>query len=299
MSSVAARSAVPDWATLALGQSHQARIRRLCERILGVDSGHVDGASLYVIEQLARDDWARCRAYQGKSSPETWLYTLSVNLVREYGRRHVTGRQRVPRWIEAESDPIWRLVWHRLVACGRRPHEVIHELTTGGLYGERAVREVIRRILGRKHRADARRLPSGGRHRVRLVCESDCRDGAAALAAIADNDADSWRRRAYEELLLWLDQWLGGAGECDAWEALDGDSLRRASRACRLSDEAQLVLRLHYVEGRGWRDIARILGLQGHQPARIAARACREISSVLAAANIDVRDLLPERARAD
>ncbi|MBZ2188219.1 hypothetical protein K8B33_03875 [Alcanivorax sp. JB21] len=292
-----------DWAPLALGELHQARTRTLCERMLGVDSDEIEGAILYVIEELARDDWAKCRKFQGKSKPETWLYSLTVNIIREYRQKHISGKKRPPVWIQEESAPIWERVWRLLMVSKQRPTEIIHELTTGNAYSESEVRDVIRTIQQRDYQSSLRRRDNASAapttDRIQLLYASNHEASEHSLENLADDHEDDWRQRGYEELLLWLDGCLGGTGRAETvTTALDPAALTQARNALAdgdtaLGDEALLILRLHFVENQSWQQIARTLNLPGHQPARIARRACRDIGTALASAGIALSDLLP------
>ncbi|MCH8544425.1 MAG: hypothetical protein LAT61_12710 [Alcanivorax sp.] len=288
-----------DWAPLALGELHQSRTRTLCERMLGIDSDEIEGAILYVIEELARDDWAKCRKFQGKSKPETWLYSLTVNIIREYRQKHISGKKRPPVWIQEQTAPIWERVWRLLMVNMHRPTEIIHELTTGDAHTESEVREVIRTIQQRQYQSSLRRRDNASAapatERIQLLYASNHEASEHSLENLADDHEDDWRQRGYEELLLWLDGCLGGTGRAETLTAaLDPDALAQASQALSLGDDALLILRLHFVENQSWQQIARTLNLPGHQPARIAQRACRDIGSALASAGISLSDLLPD-----
>ena len=287
-----------DWASLALGELHQSRVRTLCERMLGGEGDHVEAAILYVIDELSRDDWRKCRKFQGKSRPETWLYSLTVNLIREYRQKHISGKKRPPVWIQEKSDPLWEKAWRGLMVQRQTPLEIIHELSTGTGRDETEVRELLRLIQQREYQGGRRRQGQSGSERIRLLYAANNEASEISLEQLADDHDDDWRRRAYEELLLWLDRWLGGDAE-DGMQALDGDALARAREKLSLTDEAQLILRLHFVEGRSWQAIARSLRLPGHQPARIAQRACRDIGDALAEAGVDLADLLSGDEDAD
>ncbi|WP_111656284.1 hypothetical protein [Isoalcanivorax indicus] len=285
-----------DWAPLALGELHQSRVRTLCERMLGADSDEIEGAILYVIEALAHNDWEKCRKFQGKSRPETWLYSLTVNIIREYKQKHISGKKRPPVWVQQQSAPIWERVWRLLNVARQRPVEIIHELTTGDAHSEAEVREVIRVIQQRQYQNSLRRRGRevSSTERVQLLYAGASEASELSLEQLADDHEDDWRSRGYEELLLWLDQWLGGTGRGDTTlAALDADAMEQARQQLDLGDDALLVLRLHFVDGQTWQQIARTLNLPGHQPARIAQRACRDIGEALRSAGIDLGSLLP------
>lgn len=84
---MASTGAAIDWASLALGAAHKHRVRMLCRRMLGRDTLLIEDATDFVLRELARDNWSRCLRFQGKAKPDTWLYLLSVQLVREYRKR--------------------------------------------------------------------------------------------------------------------------------------------------------------------------------------------------------------------
>ncbi|WP_162925852.1 hypothetical protein [Isoalcanivorax indicus] len=75
-----------NWASLVFGSAHKSRVRALCRRMLGNDPLRVEDATDFVLRELARDNWIRCRDFQGKAKPDTWLYLLAVQLVREYAQ---------------------------------------------------------------------------------------------------------------------------------------------------------------------------------------------------------------------
>lgn len=73
-----------DWAALVKHPRQRTRLHTLCHRMLGDDPLQVRDATDFVLRELARDNWARCQDFQGKAKPDTWLYLLTVQLVREY-----------------------------------------------------------------------------------------------------------------------------------------------------------------------------------------------------------------------
>lgn len=73
-----------NWAELVKHPRQRSRLNTLCRRMLGDDPLQLRDAADFVLRELARDNWARCQDFQGKAKPDTWLYLLTVQLVREY-----------------------------------------------------------------------------------------------------------------------------------------------------------------------------------------------------------------------
>jgi len=91
------------------------RIETVCRRHFS-DENEIIECNLFIIDCLKEDDYKRLRAFSGKSSPTTYLYTLVNRLVTDFRRRKY-GRRRIPKRVSdlgAWAEAVYRYVcWQK------------------------------------------------------------------------------------------------------------------------------------------------------------------------------------------
>ena len=91
-----------DWKEKVM--SHWDMINRLAERRFR-STTLAEEASLFVLEQLAGENWSRLQKFGGESSFRTYLSSVSYRLLEDYSRKKF-GRKRPPGWI-CQLGGIW------------------------------------------------------------------------------------------------------------------------------------------------------------------------------------------------
>ena len=89
-------------------------VNRLAERRFGPGLG--EEAALWVLDNLALDDWRRLREYRGRAGFPGFLAVVVSRLLEDFARRKF-GRVRPPGWIRSLGG-MWRLLFELL--CLRR-----------------------------------------------------------------------------------------------------------------------------------------------------------------------------------
>lgn len=91
-----------DWKEKVM--SHWDMINRLAERRFR-STTLAEEASLFVLEQLAGENWSRLQKFGGESSFKTYLSSVTYRLLEDYSRKKF-GRKRPPGWIR-QLGGIW------------------------------------------------------------------------------------------------------------------------------------------------------------------------------------------------
>lgn len=262
----------PDWQALILDPSWLKRLEQQAARRF-VDAATAEEASAFVLEQLAADDWARCRRFEGHARPTTYLYSVAAHLLEEFSRQRY-GRARPPRWLQQQGE-IWVTLWRRI--CLERdlvPHAV-ERLCQDGRHQPQPLYNIVRAIKARLPWCGAGDLP---------VPEQYLADGSD-VAADSTLEQNLEQEQARETLAV-LSALLDDADEQLA--ELPFATLLRCREQLQLAAEDALILRLHFQEGMSGRAIAAALGVPKHRPGRQIQRALKQIRQVLEANDIDL-----------
>ncbi len=87
------------------------RIEKICQRRCH-DENEALECTVFVMDGLKKENYARLRAFGGRSSPNTYLYTVVNSLVFDF-IRHKYGRKRIPetvRRLGAWAEAVYRFV---------------------------------------------------------------------------------------------------------------------------------------------------------------------------------------------
>lgn len=132
-----------DWHSIILSSKWLFRLETQALKRFG-QNGLAEEATTYVIEELAADNWKRCQQYSGKAKPETFLYTLTGNLLEEFSRKRF-GRPRPPEWLKREGE-IWVSVWKMICLERQLVNSVIDQICTQGNRSAELISGIIRTI---------------------------------------------------------------------------------------------------------------------------------------------------------
>lgn len=256
-----------NWPELVFSETVQARIRALSEQRFGKTSD-AEVAGDYVLEHLAAGDWQICRKFRGKSKPETYLYTLSVNLIEEYARKRY-GRVRPPQWLKQLGE-LWVTLW-KLLCLERQPIPVVIERLSGRGETLRAADELLSITQTIKAK-----LPWCGQHTGEVAMPED-------LDSLHDETGcDDTPSEAQERFLLLLHQVvLRNDPEDESAVPADTAMATLLREQLQLSAEQRLILKMAYQDGLKFSAIARHLDMPTHQPARIAKKTLAQIRDLL------------------
>ncbi|MCH9696565.1 MAG: hypothetical protein K0U68_00510 [Gammaproteobacteria bacterium] len=101
---------------------------RLAERRFPNDDSMAQGALMFVLEKLEKDQWKRVRAWEGQGAFHTFLAVLTARLMTDYARS-VYGHHRTPTWINRKEDSAWTKAYQLIVFQNYSRHEAVEILS--------------------------------------------------------------------------------------------------------------------------------------------------------------------------
>lgn len=268
-------------------------VRRFNEGVLAEE------AVTFVLEALADNDWARCHAFQGKSKPSTFLYSLASNLIEEFARKRF-GRPRPPSWLKEQGE-LWVRMWKYLCLERQDKVSVIERLSANGDRSQEFLENVARTIKAR--------MPNCGLSAMDQTTVEDITSLSDAHSAASEQEdlgaGFAQQRSAGHEVALMLRAVLAGAPSEDdfsvqarAASSSLSDTLDHAQATLRdklhLSAEERVLLKMIYADGMSKNRAAKAIGLAEHQGGRIVNAALQRLASVLTEAGLDLSDLFDE-----
>lgn len=247
-----------DWASIVFTEAFNQRIHQIAKRKFIIDAAGAEEAVTYTIASLSDNNWQKCRAYKGNSSPETFLYKLSVNLMNDYIRK-LSGRPRPPTWLK-QKGALWVALWKEH-CLNRDPIEtLLARHTAGGLRDRHLVTDIISSIKAK--------LPWCGVSTAPIAIDDASQPGLDAhLSDSSTTNPDIDDKAAFDEALEFAHLLLG-----DAEKSLENIELN-TMKSIQLTAEEKLVLKMHFCDAMGFSAIARSLGLAKHQPVRLIQSA--------------------------
>lgn len=252
-----------DWPSIVFQQAVLDRIERLAGQRLFDDVLAVE-AQTYVLDKLAENDWQRCQAFKGRSSPETFIYVVSSRLVEEFARTKF-GRPRPPSWLKRQGE-FWVSIW-RQVCLERRPVQtVIDGAVVSESVTQVTVEDVIRTIKARIPGCGERTMPQS----VDLDIELSTEDPATLESAMEAETLEA----LLKSLACLLDK---PNSDTISGHDANTEALSRFWDAAQLSAEEFLLLKLLYGEGVSAAKAARLMGLKAHEPGRMHARILQRL----------------------
>jgi RNA polymerase sigma factor for flagellar operon FliA len=228
-------------------------------RVLGLRGADAQEFAAWARERLWEGDYAILRKWRRESRLTTYLTTVVTNLGREF---------RVKRWGRWRSSAAAQRLGSLAVRLeilvyrdGLRVDEAAELLRTRGetTASNRELAELLAKIPERRRppRVDERVVP------IEAMA-----DGATADERLIEQETSAERRTAYRVL----------------FDAID-----------RLQPEEQIVIRMHYLDGRSLADVARALAVPQKPLYRVKDRALEALGRHLQAAGVTrehVRGLL-------
>ena len=160
------------WKEQALGQWEA--INRMARRRFP-QTELAEEAALFVMDQLAEDDFRRLRAFAGRSSLATYIAALTLRGLEDFARTRF-GRSTPPLWVRRLGG-IWLTLFRLLCLERFTPDEavaLVHQQQAGD---PRQIERAAYQLLGEipscgEHRGDA---PGGGAETdLRVGDEADC-----------------------------------------------------------------------------------------------------------------------------
>ncbi len=259
---------VVDWHSIILSSKWLFRLEAQALKRFG-QAGLAEEASTYVLDELACNDWQRCQQFTGKAKPETFLYTLTGNLLEEFARKRF-GRPRPPEWLKREGD-LWVSIWKRVCLERQLVNSIIDHLCKQGNRSSDLVSGIIRTIKAKLPwcGSSQREIPTsmlGGN-------DDDNYDYEQADSHTLEQQLD---QNQLDDSLLLMSQLLvfltcPSKDSEPATNALtmDNQQLTQFYTTLELSEEERLLLKMAYQEGIKLNAIAKALNMPAYQPGRL------------------------------
>jgi RNA polymerase sigma factor (sigma-70 family) len=268
-----------NWPQLVLSEAFFQRVNKLVQKSI-VDDTAAEEAVTYIIQTLSENNWEKCRGFTGKSSPETFLYSVSSNLIIDYSRK-LYGRERPPAWFQRKG-PLWLAIWKEL-CLDRQPIEMVITKHSQDHTRDRPSLEHIIQTIKAK-------LPwCGVSKRPESLDDEEGGAGKNLTGALQGGDlheqAQIHRAMEFAHLLLGGSE---GGSSADDESALEFDGLQGVLSSINLTAEEKLLLKMHFCDGMSFSAIARSLGMAKHQPVRLIKQILERVKQQLISNGIDI-----------
>lgn len=287
-----------DWSMLVFDPSFMASLDKLAARRFGA-GGLAEEATTHVIDYLARDDWAKCQAFQGKSKPTTFLYTLASNAIEEFSRKRF-GRPRPPSWLQ-DLGEMWVKLWRSLCLERQLLPALIDRFSQQRFREAEDVEQAARVIKAR--------LPNCGQGSMDNLAVDDIDTMSDAVQAQRQDDelhdglAHEFDNPFHAELLMMVRAVVDdeicctcfgaeSAGKVDEFAGNFSEPLKKLRNALELSDTERVMLKMIYVEGLSKTATSKALGLPAHQAGRLVNEALARITAAIGECGLDLDELL-------
>jgi len=257
------------WSELVFSEAFFRRLKIIVGRLI-VDETAAEETETYVIQCLAEDDWSRCRAYSGKSSPQTFLYSVATRLAIDHHRQRY-GRQRPPTWLKRNGD-LWVQIWNELCLKRRSPETIVDTLCENGSHDPESVRIAIRVIKGK--------LPWCG---VSDWIPSDPDAGEH------EDNSSTVESQGRQEAIGAAHLILGGSVDvgADHSEVSRLNEISGLLTTAEITPEEKLLLQLRYVEGLTCSAIARKINRKRQDVDRLLKQVLNRFRALLSTNGID------------
>jgi len=254
--------------------------------------GLAEEASTYVIERLSANDWAMCHHYSGRAKPETYLTTLSQNLLEEFSRKRF-GRPRPPEWLKREGE-LWVHLWKMLCLERQAAPSVLDKLCNHQDRQPALIKHAMTTIKAR--------LPWCGDSTREIPAACLCQPEEDPRPEIIDRDLeqqlddDQWED-ALQLLFTGLLSAQVSTSEPRPSNKNSETSRQLIQQAAQLrsrlvlSSEERLLLKLVYQEGLKMKAVATALNLPSYQPGRLLKGIHSRIREALVACDITLEEL--------
>lgn len=213
-------------------------------------------AALYVLEELARNDWEKLQTFSGKSRFTTFFSSVVYRLLEDYSRKRF-GRITTPKWIRT-LDGIWALLFKLLCLERFSFQDAVHmvisqqpEISANSI--EQAAEDVIGRVTD---------------------CGKSDLDGASGSESLKDHPAPAQILEDEKNLMEVLGHYCFGDDYND--KTIDNRFFKHQPP---LHDEEKLLLKLCFRDGLSKTEAGKMLGLnrfQAHGRIRRTLKKIRE-----------------------
>ena len=260
-------------------------------------------AATFVLEQLSDNNWKKCHAFKGQSSPKTFLYSLTHTLLEDFSRKRF-GRPRPPSWLQRQGS-LWVDIWKKTCLERQSRQTVIDQLCTNQIRQASLVENIMRTIYAR--------IPSCGlviKEPEAVADIIDHVDQHDADNAMLDNTTFdkvggfSSQRQVQKEILLMLrtlfssptDDTYKLSDECldqdVAKTAISDEKLQQLRQAIELQPQEKIMLKMLYEDGLSRATIANALSMSNYEVDRDIRKILTRIADQLKQYGLSIDDFI-------
>ena len=271
-----------DWKTIVFDPNWMKQLDGIALHRFS-DTALSEEASSYVIEKITENNWEKLRSFTGGSKPETYLYSVTSNLLEEFSRKRF-GRLRPPEWLKREGG-VWIQTW-KMLCMERQPSAHIIDLLCAK---EKRSPEFIRGLI----KVIRVRIPSCGEKSRTISLDHNRKNSEQAyedeIGLKGLSIEQSLDKAELEDRLLVFSELLENFVSPSNKEmgALDQIDLMHVKGNLKLEEEEILIVRMAYHEGLKLKLIASALNMPNYQPGRILKGVFKKVITALQASEID------------
>ncbi|MFL0797280.1 MAG: hypothetical protein K6L73_07295 [Cellvibrionaceae bacterium] len=271
-----------DWQAMVFDPAWMAFLDRLALRRFS-QPGLAEEASTHVIQRLSEDNWAMCQQYSGQAKPETYLQTLTQNLLEEFSRKRF-GRPRPPEWLKREGD-LWVRLWKMVCLERQAVPTVIDKLHNEIERSRELLQQAITTIKSR--------LPWCGSSNREIPADSLCTTEEDPNPELIDQDLETQLDQHNWEGALHLLFELLLSEDCPSESIREelNHKLDTLRASLKLDAQERLLLKMAYQEGLKMNVIADALNMPRYQPGRLLKGIHGRIQKALIDAGINSEGL--------
>lgn len=291
-------AATIEWPALVFDQSFMQSVDKLALRRFG-EGALAEEATTYVVDYLSADDWDKCKAFEGKSQPRTFLYTLSNNAIEEFSRKRF-GRPRPPVWLQELGD-LWIKLWRSLCLERQMLPAIVDRFCHTDFREPANVHDAARVIKAR--------IPNCGQSsRDDMAVEdidqiSDAEQSSQLNSGCCDEIPMEFDTPFHGELLMMIRAIASPDTPADHFSQQSAQhhdgiahkyqhQLEQLRSALSMTDQEIIMLRMIYVEGLSKTATSKAMGLPAHQAGRIVKDVLDRIGDALRQCDLDLDSLL-------
>lgn len=285
-----------EWAGLVFDDAFMLAVDKLAVRRFG-EGTLAEEATTYVVEYLSADDWGKCRAFQGKSKPRTFLYTLTGNAIEEFSRKRF-GRPRPPTWLQ-DLGELWVKLWRSLCLERQVLPAIVDRFVKSGFRESGEVEQAARVIKAR--------IPTCGQSNRDSVGVDDIQAVSDAAQAEEEHHCGEevleFENPFHAELIMMIRGIVSPsvttdyfsqttAVQCDSLAQQNQSRLQQLREAIALTDQEKVMLRMIYVDGLSKTATSKAMGMPAHQAGRLVNEVLQRIGEALTQCELDLESLL-------
>lgn len=275
-----------DWSEIVLQEKFISAIDKLSKKRF-FDESLAEESTSYVLEYLSEDDWKRCKNFQGRSQPSTFLISLSSNLIEEFARKKF-GRPRPPVWLKEQGD-LWVKIWQAICLERQMLQTVIDRFCHNAMSPAETIQSIIVTIKSR--------IPTCGQSSVSIcnTLEGDVEALSDSLRLLSKTKQPTMKLEdQIQKACFYLissviktstDNLGNSMEQCAPRYHFQGDKtlsdqLLKIQGQLKFNSEESLLLKMVFVDGFSQSKASSAIGLPPHKGGRIINNALNKVREI-------------------